>query len=134
MKEIRLAALREPHITKMGIATVAGLLSGYLILLIIASLLFKLVGISQFSSVFKLSIFLLGWAVSAFVLFRAANSVADIIAKSCLLGAVEWLLVTLVTLLLFNYCPPVPVAMTASCLIGFVIAWRGRSGKPPKPH
>ncbi len=121
MKHIGVAEPLRARIARLTVAAGAGLLSGYLILLMSALLLQGLAGISLSSPVFKPSLFLVGWAYSALVLFRKSKSVADMIAKGFLLGLSEWLAVSWAVVFFFKNWPMIPVTMLVLCLVGFSI-------------
>lgn len=109
------------YLARLVAALLAGFFSACLLYLLVNSLLLSLASVTLVSTTGKLSLFSETWAFSVLFLFRSTKSLQELTAKAFLLGSVEWLVVALAGVFLFNGRPYLGAGMAFGCLIGFGI-------------
>ena len=105
--------------SKFALASAVGFCSACLLYLLINALLLGLGNITLRSTAVKLSVFAEGWVFAALLLDRFSKSITELLARSFLLGSVEWLAVALAGIFFFNGVPYIGAVMSLNCLVGF---------------
>jgi hypothetical protein len=123
--------MRRSSPTKFALALAVGFCSACLLYLLINALLLGLGDITLRSTAVKLSIFAEGLVFSSLLLDRFSKSITELLARSFLLGSVEWLAVALAGIFLFDGVPYVGAGMSLTCLAGFGLTqfWHARRTK-----
>jgi hypothetical protein len=113
---------RDATLEKMaGVAIIAGLLSACLISLLTSEILTRLFGYAPNWSAVKFGLFIKAWGLSTSLLLFFSKTLTELIAKSFLLGSVEWSVAAFTSLLFFQGKPYFGASMSLCCLIGFGI-------------
>lgn len=114
---------RDTTLEKMaGVAAIAGFFSACLIYLLTNEILTRLFGYAPNWSAVNFALFIKAWGLSTCLLLFFSKTLTELVAKSLLLGSVEWLVVAFTSLVFLQGRPYFGLSMSLSCLIGFSVA------------
>lgn len=106
---------------KILISLAAVLMSGFLMAQITGLLLLGLGNIVVTTSALFWATFFEAASLSLLILHRKAFSALHVLKRGFLLGAVQWLVLVLIGVFLFDGRPLMSIALMSLCLLGFII-------------